>query len=52
MGMWAVVVVIAIVYAIKAGRGDWANYPLIGRIARRILKLDQGEVTATPTGTS
>jgi len=51
MGTWAVVVVIAIVYAIKAGRGEWANYPLIGRIARRILKLDQGGGTATATGT-
>ena len=51
MFMWAVVVVIAIVYAIKAGRGEWANYPLIGRIAGRILKLDQGEGTAAETRT-
>lgn len=39
MSMWAAVLVIAIVYAIKAGRGEWANYPAIGKIARRILKM-------------
>jgi uncharacterized protein len=52
MGMWASVLVIAIVYAIKSGRGEWANYPLIGKIARRILKMDQEERTAMPTGSS
>jgi uncharacterized membrane protein len=40
MGGWITVLVVAIVYAIKAGRGEWANYPLVGRIARRILKMD------------
>jgi uncharacterized membrane protein len=49
MGMWILVLVIAIVYAIKAGRGEWANYPVIGKIARRILKMDQKEVTAAAT---
>jgi uncharacterized membrane protein len=49
MGMWILVLVIAIVYAIKAGRGEWANYPVIGKIARRILKMDQKEVTASAT---
>jgi uncharacterized membrane protein len=45
MCMWISVLVIAIVYAIKAGRGEWANYPIIGRIARRLLKIDgQGAV--------
>ena len=39
MGMWILMLVIAIFYAIKAGRGEWAAYPLIGRIARRILKI-------------
>lgn len=43
MGMWVSVLVIAIVYAIKAGRGEWANYPVIGRIARRILKMNATE---------
>jgi uncharacterized membrane protein len=51
MGGWVTVLVIAIVYAIKAGRGEWANYPLIGRIARRILKMDvQREVPASAIG--
>ncbi|MGO9863499.1 MAG: DUF4870 domain-containing protein [Terriglobales bacterium] len=49
MCMWVAVLVIAIVYSIKAGRGEWANYPLIGRIARRLLDMDQGEVTASAT---
>ena len=50
MGMWIFVLVIAIIYAIKAGRGEWANYPVIGRIARLILKMDQEEVTTSATG--
>jgi len=50
MGMWIFVLVIAILYAIKAGRGEWANYPIIGRIARRMLKMDQEEATGTITG--
>lgn len=40
MGAWVAVLVVAIVYAIKAGRGEWANYPVIGKIARRILKMN------------
>jgi uncharacterized membrane protein len=31
--------VIAIVYCIKAGRGEWAEYPVLGRLARKILKI-------------
>ena len=50
MGMWTFVLVIAIVYAVRASRAEWANYPLIGRIARRILKMDQTEVTVSATG--
>ncbi len=50
MGMWITVLVMAIVYAIKAGRAEWANYPLIGRIARRLLKMDQRDVTTSATG--
>jgi uncharacterized Tic20 family protein len=34
--------VIAIVYSIKAGRGEWAEYPVLGRIARRLLKIGPG----------
>lgn len=31
--------VVAIVYAIRAGRGEWAEYPLLGRLARKLLKM-------------
>lgn len=33
------VLVLSIVYSIKAGRGEWAGYPVIGRIARSLLGL-------------
>lgn len=39
MGGWVTMIVIAIVYGIKAGRGEWAKYPLIGSWAARMLKL-------------
>ena len=44
MGIWGAMVVIAIVYGVKAGRGEWAEYPYLGRIARNILKLAPGGV--------
>jgi uncharacterized membrane protein len=42
MSIWGAMVVIAIVYGVKAGRGEWAEYPFLGRLARRILKLRPG----------
>ena len=42
MGIWFAMVVIAIVYGVKAGRGEWAEYPFLGKVARRILKLGPG----------
>ncbi len=39
MGLWIAVVVIAIVYGIKAARGEWAEYPVLGRLALKILNL-------------
>jgi uncharacterized Tic20 family protein len=33
MGTWVVMLVVAIVYGIKAGRGEWAPYPLLGALA-------------------
>jgi uncharacterized membrane protein len=42
MSIWGAMVVIAIVYGVKAGRGEWAEYPLLGRLARGILKLGPG----------
>ncbi len=37
MGGWVLNLVIGIVYGIKANRGEWAAYPVIGRWARRIV---------------
>lgn len=31
--------VLAIVYALKAGQGEWANYPIFGKWARKMLKM-------------
>jgi uncharacterized membrane protein len=39
MGLWVVMLVVAIVYGVKAGRGEWAEYPVLGAVARRILKI-------------
>jgi uncharacterized membrane protein len=44
MGAWVVMLVVAIVYGVKAGRGEWAEYPLLGPLARRLLKLNRGGV--------
>lgn len=40
MTIWVVVLVIAVLYAIRAGRGEWAEYPLIGRWVRSILHIE------------
>ena len=39
MAVGITTVVIAIMYCIKAGRGEWAEYPVLGRLARKILKI-------------
>jgi uncharacterized membrane protein len=39
MGGWALVLIVAVIYGIKAGRGEWAGYPVIGRLARQLLKI-------------
>ncbi len=39
MGGWVITLLLAILYAIKAGRGEWAGYPVLGGLARRMLKL-------------
>jgi uncharacterized protein len=39
IGDWLFTLVMAILYGIKAGRGEWAGYPVIGGWARRILKI-------------
>jgi uncharacterized protein len=42
MGWWVFMLVMAIVYGIKAGRGEWAEYPVLGGLTRRILKIGPG----------
>ena len=44
MGMGVVVLLAGIVYGVKAGRGEWAEYPYLGRLARTILKIGPGGV--------
>lgn len=44
MGLWVLMVVTAVVYATKAGRGEWAEYPVVGALARRALKIGPGGV--------
>jgi len=44
MGLWIFTLVIIILYSIKAGRGEWAEYPIFGKIARHILKMGPGGV--------
>jgi len=39
MAFWVAALLLAILYSIKAGKGEWAAYPVIGRLARRILKI-------------
>jgi uncharacterized membrane protein len=42
MGANITILVIAIMYSIKAGRGEWAEYPVLGRWARKMLKIGPG----------
>ena len=39
MSAWLVVLIVAVVYGIKAGRGEWAAYPVMGGLARHLLKM-------------
>lgn len=39
MGGFAITMTVGIIYCLKAMRGEWAGYPLIGRWARRIVGL-------------
>lgn len=39
MGGFAISMTLGIIYCLKAMRGQWAGYPLIGRLARRIVGI-------------
>jgi uncharacterized membrane protein len=49
MALWVGTLIIAVLYAIKAGRGEWADYPLLGKLARKILKMGPMEERLAPT---
>lgn len=38
-GGWVVTLTLGIVYGIKANQGEWANYPIIGRWAHRLIRV-------------
>jgi len=40
--IWVTMVLVAVLYGIKAGRGEWAEYPVFGGLARRVLKIGPG----------
>lgn len=42
MGTWITGFIVVIVYAVKANRGEWAEYPVLGRLARKLLKIGPG----------
>jgi len=42
MATWIAVFIIVIVYAVKASRGEWAEYPVLGKFARKLLKIGPG----------
>lgn len=39
---WILKLVLAITYGVKAGNGQWAEYPLLGKLARNILHIGPG----------
>jgi hypothetical protein len=45
-GAGVVKLVIAVVYSINAGRGEWAECPLLGALARRVLNIEPGGATS------
>ncbi len=40
--------VLAVIYGIKASNGQWAEYPLLGRLSRRILNIGPGGTLIHP----
>ena len=39
MGMGVLILVFTILYSIKAGKGEWAEYPVLGRLAKYMLNM-------------
>jgi len=44
MGVWITKIVVAVIYSVKAGRGEWAEIPVVGGLARSVLKIGPGGV--------
>ena len=42
MAVFVTKILAAVIYSIKAGRGEWAEIPLVGGWARRVLKIGPG----------
>ena len=40
MAIWICALLLTILYSIKAGRGEWEKYPLLGGLAARMLHID------------
>jgi uncharacterized membrane protein len=38
-GMYVLIFVLTIVYSIKAGKGEWAEYPVLGSLAKYMLNM-------------
>jgi uncharacterized Tic20 family protein len=47
IGYWVFILITAIVYGIKASQGEWAEYPILGRWARKLLKIGPGGTAFT-----
>lgn len=39
-GVWIAIVVMGIVYGMRANQGEWAEYPVLGSLARKFLKIE------------
>lgn len=45
---WLVKLLLAIIYGVKAGRREWAEYPVFGQLARHILNIGPGGDALNP----
>jgi uncharacterized membrane protein len=48
MAFWLIKLLLAIIYSVKAGSGQWAEYPILGRFARKILNIGPGGSVVAP----
>jgi uncharacterized membrane protein len=51
-GPWVAIVVMGIVYGVRANQGEWAEYPILGQLARRILHHGPGGTSLDPTAST